>query len=482
MAQVIDARGRSDSGVVSKRLFNERVKQHARRAIYKSIEKGNITDIGKGGVDVEVHKDDLNEPVFGHGEGGLRQRVHPGNKEFRSGQRIPRPKGGGSGSGSGKASPDGEGEDSFVYHLSQEEFLDILFEDLALPNMRRLNVDDTQETEAKFAGFSTGGQMSQLDLIRSKRRKMGRILAAEQPINKDILGILEEQRDLLSVYADAASPKDAPADIKPQKWMPQKVTCKKLSALVQSLSAQFLHVASDEVKARFQELEDDLLPLTKKRSLIPSWNEMTDLRFRNYPPQPIPTNKAVMFCVMDVSGSMDEDKKTKAKIFYYLLYKYLERNHENVELRFIRHHTSAKEVDEHEFFYGKESGGTVVSPALKLMDDIVTSDYKGKNYDVYMAQASDGDNTENDNPVCDKIMTKILGYTRGAFYTEITHDAHQNLWNTYEKLQTKFTQNFWMGKIEEIPDIWPLFRKFFAKKYGFENTGSNKAAFELNHS
>ena len=74
-----------------------------------------------------------------------------------------------------------------------------------------------------------------------------------------------------------------------------------------------------------------------------------------------------MFCVMDVSGSMDEAKKDIAKRFFILLYIFLTKNYENIELVFIRHHTSAKEVNEEEFFYSRETGGTVVSSALELM-------------------------------------------------------------------------------------------------------------------
>ena len=97
--------------------------------------------------------------------------------------------------------------------------------------------------------------------------------------------------------------------------------------------------------------------------------------------------KAVMFCLMDVSGSMDQATKDIAKRFYVLLYLFLTRTYENVEVVFIRHHTQAKEVDEHEFFYSQETGGTIVSSALKLMKEIVTDRYPIGEWNIYAAQA-----------------------------------------------------------------------------------------------
>jgi len=72
-----------------------------------------------------------------------------------------------------------------------------------------------------------------------------------------------------------------------------------------------------------------------------------------------------MFCLMDVSGSMDESRKDLAKRFFMLLYLFLKRNYDRIDVVFIRHHTVAKEVNEEDFFHSRESGGTVVSSALK---------------------------------------------------------------------------------------------------------------------
>ena len=104
-----------------------------------------------------------------------------------------------------------------------------------------------------------------------------------------------------------------------------------------------------------------------------------------------------MFCLMDVSGSMDEERKDIAKRFFILLYLFLTRNYERIEVVFIRHHTIAKEVDEDEFFHSRESGGTVVSSALKLMQEIIRERYPLTEWNIYAAQASDGDNWDDDS-------------------------------------------------------------------------------------
>jgi uncharacterized sporulation protein YeaH/YhbH (DUF444 family) len=85
--------------------------------------------------------------------------------------------------------------------------------------------------------------------------------------------------------------------------------------------------------------------------------------------------QAVMFCIMDVSGSMDESRKDTAKRFFILLYLFLKRVYDKIEVVFIRHHTAAAEVDEDEFFHSRESGGTVVSSALHLLDKIIDERY-----------------------------------------------------------------------------------------------------------
>ncbi|GAL10114.1 UPF0229 protein YeaH [Vibrio astriarenae] len=178
----------------------------------------------------------------------------------------------------------------------------------------------------------------------------------------------------------------------------------------------------------------------------------------------MPSSQAVMFCLMDVSGSMDQATKDIAKRFYVLLYLFLNRRYENVEVVFIRHHTQAKEVDEHEFFYSQETGGTIVSSALKLMKEIVDERYPSSEWNIYAAQASDGDNWADDSPRCKELLVnKLLPTCQYYSYIEITRRSHQTLWHEYEKVQSEFS-NFAMKNIRSTDDIFPVFRELFAKE------------------
>ena len=116
-----------------------------------------------------------------------------------------------------------------------------------------------------------------------------------------------------------------------------------------------------------------------------------DLRYRHRITVPQPIARAVMFCLMDVSASMDEEKKDLAKRFFTLLYLFLTRKYEKVDLVFIRHTEDAEEVDEERFFHDPQTGGTVVYSALELMHEIVQARYPSSAWNIYAAQASDGD-------------------------------------------------------------------------------------------
>jgi len=166
---------------------------------------------------------------------------------------------------------------------------------------------------------------------------------------------------------------------------------------------------------------------------------------------------------MDVSGSMDQATKDMAKRFYILLYQFLTRTYKNIEVVYIRHHTQAKEVDEQEFFYSQETGGTIVSSALKLMDDIIRERYAQGDWNIYAAQASDGDNWADDSPHCSEILrSRILKQVRYYAYIEITTRAHQSLWREYQAIAAQ-NENFAIQHIRGVEDIYPIFRELFKK-------------------
>jgi uncharacterized sporulation protein YeaH/YhbH (DUF444 family) len=185
---------------------------------------------------------------------------------------------------------------------------------------------------------------------------------------------------------------------------------------------------------------------------------------------PQPTTSAVMFCIMDVSASMGQHEKDIAKRFFTLLYIFLTRQYENVELVFIRHHTAAKEVDEEEFFNSRESGGTVVAPSLKLMNKIISERYSNGQWNIYGCQASDGDVwSDSDAEECVQIMrTETLPTVQYMAYLEISdRSKNSSLWKAYHKLANETL--FSVRKIYEVNEIWPVFRGLFRKAKVLEN-------------
>jgi uncharacterized sporulation protein YeaH/YhbH (DUF444 family) len=148
-----------------------------------------------------------------------------------------------------------------------------------------------------------------------------------------------------------------------------------------------------------------------------------------------------------------------------LLYMFLKRQYERTEIVFIRHHTIAKEVDEQDFFYSRETGGTVVSSALQLMAEVIEDRYPPEEWNIYGAQASDGDNWNDDSPVCSKLLSEsILPQVQYFAYVEITKRSHQALWEEYAKLEGSHPDVFAQQHIREISDIYPVFRQLFAKR------------------
>ncbi|WP_292274785.1 YeaH/YhbH family protein [Marinobacter sp.] len=427
MTHIVDRRlnGKNKSAVNRER-FLRRYRHHIKKAVSDAVHRRSITDIERG-ENISIPTRDVDEPVFHHGQGGHREMVHPGNQDFVAGDRLPKPEGGeGQGQGQGQASPDGEGMDEFAFQITQEEFLNFLFDDLELPNLVRKKLKDTETFNYVRSGFSTQGVPAKLDVIRSLRGAHARRLGLGGARKKKIRELEAQLADLLT----------APAD----------------------LDAAFSH--EDQIKV----LEDEIARLKANVKRIPFIDEI-DLRYRQHLKQPKPATSAVMFCLMDVSGSMTQMHKDTAKRFFLLLYLFLKKNYKRIDVVFIRHHTSAKEVDEEEFFYSRETGGTIVSSALKLMHKIIDSRYSPAEWNIYAAQASDGDNWNDDSPVCGKLLTEsILPLVQYFAYVEITPQDHQMLWHEYEQVQERFPESFAQQQIADPSEIYPVFRRLFERK------------------
>ena len=420
MSQIIDRRvnGKNKSAV-NRQKFIRRYKKHLKKAVEDAVAKRSIADM-EHGENVNIPAKDISEPTFGTGQGGVRDGVYPGNKEFTSGDSIPRPQGGG-GQGKGKqASDSGEGEDEFTFTLSREEFMDLFFEDLELPNMIKTQLAKEMQFKKVRAGYTTSGTPSNINVIRSMKGSLARRIALSGPYRKQIKPLEDE----------LAQAKASPSPD----------------------------------QAQISHLEAEIAELKAKIKKIP-YIDTFDLRYNNRIDEPVPTTQAVMFCLMDVSGSMGEFEKDVGKRFFTLLYLFLTRSYEHIELVFIRHHTVAKEVDEEEFFYSRETGGTVVSSALKMMRDIIQDRYPTSEWNIYAAQASDGDNWTDDSPVCrDLLVNSIMPFLQYYAYIEINEDTPiGNLWAEYENVAAT-CPNFAMQKLVDVSEIYPVFKKLFEKQ------------------
>jgi uncharacterized sporulation protein YeaH/YhbH (DUF444 family) len=419
LSYLIDRRlqGKNKSAINRER-FLQRHKGQIKDAVTRAIKGRSITDI-ESGEKVSIPVKDTNEPAFGHTQGGVWEKVMPGNSEYLKGDRVARPKGGG-GSGRGKAgNTDQNSEDDFAFELTREEFMNYFFEDLELPNMIKTQLTSTTEYKNQRAGYNTSGTNSNIHVLRSLRGALGRRIAAGSGSRRRLTEA-ERELDGLLLITTEADPK------------------------VVKLKAE-IHTLRTRINA------------------IP-FIDPFDLRYSNRIKVPKPSSQAVMFCILDVSGSMDESKKETAKRFFILLYLFLTRAYDKIEVVFIRHHTSASEVDEHEFFHSRESGGTVVSSALHLLMKIMHERYPSSDWNSYVAQASDGDNWDNDSIICRQLMiNNVMEAVQYFAYVEITDGEPQNLWQEYTQVLDHHP-HFAMQKIESPSDIYPVFRELFKKQ------------------
>lgn len=413
---IIDRRlaGKNKS-VGNRERFVRRYKAQIAEAVRKAVSTRDIRHIDQA-ENITIPKKDIQEPVFRHGQGGIRDVVLPGNHDHVRGDRIARPQGGG-GAGGSQASDNGESQDDFTFTLTKEEFMELFFEDLALPRLLRNHIGNTLQYKTRRAGYSHDGTPNNLAVVRTMRGALGRRIALSKAPNRQ-LHVLEAE--------------------------------------LESLLAQ-----DDGTSEAIAELQRQIEALRERIRRVP-FLEPLDLRFRNRTKVPVPSSQAVMFCVMDVSGSMDQERKDLAKRFFILLYLFLTRHYEKIEIVFIRHHTQAAEVSEDEFFHSTESGGTVVSSALVLLDQIIRARYPVNDWNIYVAQASDGDNFSDDGGKCRALLAeKILPLVRYYAYLQVVQEE-QNLWEEYTRLQTDFA-HFAMRKVSDASEIYPVFRDLFKK-------------------
>jgi uncharacterized sporulation protein YeaH/YhbH (DUF444 family) len=417
--QIVDRRLNPNSkSLENRQRFLRRAKAHVQRAVRESTGARGVRDILDGG-EISIPVDDLYEPSFRRGQGGNRDLILPGNKDFVEGDKLQRPKGGdGSGNNGGS---DGEAEDTFRFVLTREEFLDLFLEDLELPDLEKRRVTHIAKEGMHRAGYSVSGTPSNLALTRTMRLAMARRIALRRP-SLDEIAALEAE-------ADAAK------------------SAKKREVLLAEV---------ETLKARFRRVP---------------YIDPIDLRYRRFETHPKPMAQAVMFCLMDVSGSMSEHMKDLAKRFYMLLYIFLTRRYRHVEIVFIRHTHEAAEVDEETFFRSPASGGTVVSSALLEMQRVVMERYRPEDWNIYAAQASDGDNSGADEPEVVRLMKSVIMPVCQYFaYVELSEEngggplgfmpRASTLWGTYERLCAG-GEAIAMRRVSSRNQIFPVFRDLF---------------------
>jgi uncharacterized protein len=400
----------------NRQRFLRRAKALVQGAVKKSSQDRDIKDVLEGG-EVSIPLDGMNEPRFRR-EGGVRDMVLPGNKKFIEGDMLPR-SGQGSGRG-GSGAGEGESEDAFRFVLSRDEFVDLFLDDLELPDLAKRKLAEAESEGLRRAGYTTSGSPANISVSRTVRLALARRVALRRPRPETIAQLEAELAEC------------------------------------------------DE--ARRDELMLELTALKAKFRRIP-FIDPIDIRYRRFETVPKPVAQAVMFCLMDVSGSMSEHMKDLAKRFYMLLYVFLTRRYRHVEIVFIRHTDRAEEVDEDTFFHGPASGGTLVSSALQAMHEIVRSRFRPADWNIYAAQASDGDNSGADGPAVSRLLTEnILPVSQFFAYLEVGEAgghsfdmSDSSLWTLYQRLRAEGA-SLSMRKVSERSEIFPVFHDLFRRR------------------
>ncbi len=412
--------------LANRQRFIDRARGEVKRALSDALKRRKVGE-SDGGEKVSIPTRGISEPMFHRASsGGWRDYIVPGNKKFIVGDTIERPPSG-EGDGRGSASPEDGGEqDAFEFVLSKEEFLNLFFEDLELPDLVKTRLKESEATQLSRAGFSVAGTPANLNLVRTMRNSLARRISLHRPTPSEIAAL---QRQV-----DAA-------------------------------------LAADDAEGAAQGSLD--LDNAQRKARRVAYIDPVDVRYNRFERVPKPNTQAVMFCLMDVSGSMTEAMKDLAKRFFLLLHVFLTRRYKHVEIVFIRHTSNAQEVDEETFFHSRETGGTIVSTALEEMLRIVRDRYNPANWNIYAAQASDGDNYTEDSDRCSQLLGgEILPLSQYFAYIEVGAEATlrhgfpsppTDLWRTYGQIAAAH-RNFAMRKVADPTQIFPVFHELFAKQ------------------
>jgi uncharacterized sporulation protein YeaH/YhbH (DUF444 family) len=416
--------------LANRERFLERVRGDVKRAVADTIARRRVSEVDDD-EEVRVRVDGTEEPGFATTPEGEHDYVLPGPGTLNRGDRIRKPQGGSGSGGSGRRAGRGSGQDAFEFTLTREEFLNFFLDELELPRLQRTSILQERLSRPQRAGITLYGQPSALDVRRTMRNSLARRIALRRP-DKDEVELLQSRINKAVAVGDEATAAEARA-------------------------------ALAEVRRRM--------------ARIP-YVDPVDVRYVRHVRIPQPATEAAMFCLMDVSGSMTEHMKDLAKRFFMLLHLFLGRRYERVHVVFIRHTERAAEVDEETFFRSRETGGTLVSSALDMMLRVQEARFPRDRYNLYVAQASDGDNDTADRARVSLLMQdKILPIVRYFAYVETGGDRgvfpHNSgrrcseLWDTYESLAaTTDTSHLAMRQLNDAAAVWMVLADLFAKSSG----------------
>ena len=316
----------------------------------------------------------------------------------------------------------------------------MFFEDLELPDMVKQQIKTVDHFESKRAGFATDGTPSRLNLLRTMTLAKSRRIGIGGFKKKELKRLMAELAEIDDRLEAAGHETD---DLKPyvDDGFNYYNDCIRRVELVAAIT---------KLKGRLKKIPfiDDI-----------------DLRYNRWERIAIPATQAVMYCIMDVSGSMGEWEKEMSKSFFMLMYLFLFKQYKKVNIVYIRHHATAKVVDEDEFFHSRETGGTIVSSGLEMMYHHIKKNYPLDQWNIYGCQCSDGDNFGYDREATRDWMAKILRLVQYYAYVEIDRGGvrRSDLWKMYEDI-TNTNPHFNMNVISDQKEIYPVFRKLFEKR------------------
>lgn len=323
------------------------------------------------------------------------------------------------GSGKGKAGNQ-EGEEVYETEITIEEVIRYLFDDLNLPDIDKKQLSRLEEKSFRKLGYQHKGIPPRLAKKRSVIEKIKRKQSFNRTLNeeKDIIlqrrKIEEEKFSADDIKADDIAANDITSNEKPQE-------------------------------DRFPFIEEDL-----------RYYRIKEDNKRDY--------NAVVLCIMDVSGSMDQTKKYLARSFYFLLYQFLRLKYANVDVVFIAHTTTAKEVNEKEFFHRGESGGTYISSGYEKALEIIFERYSPSNWNVYAFHCSDGDNWSEDNKKAIDSARKLCEVCNLFGYGEIVPGYYSTGSTIKSELLSKITsKKFAAININKKEDVLPALKKLLEK-------------------